>query len=77
MKHWQIDYTIKYKSGRKQDGVATIEANNIVSAMASALSNIRKPMIENPEVEDLRIWDIGIVEESVFEEDEDDQENHA
>ena len=45
--------------------------------MASALSDIRKPALDDPEVEELRIWDIGIIEESVFEEDEDDQENHA
>lgn len=77
MKHWQVDYTTKYKSGKKQDGVATIEANNIVAAMAAALSDIRKPALDDPEVEELRIWDIGIIEESVFEEDEDDQENYA
>lgn len=68
MKHWSVDYSIKYKDGRITEEKATLEAKNISIAVGMALGNIRKPMLQNPDVQDVVIWDVGIIEEEVFDE---------
>lgn len=69
MKHWMIDYLIKYINGTVKEGQATVEARNISIALGMALGNIRKPMLQNPEISDVVIWYVGIVEDEVFEDE--------
>lgn len=69
MKHWMIDYSIKYINGTVKEGQATVEARNISIALGMALGNIRKPMLQDPEISDVVIWDVGIVEDEVFEDE--------
>ena len=69
MKHWMIDYSIKYINGTVKEGQATVGARNISIALGMALGNIRKPMLQDPEISDVVIWDVGIVEDEVFEDE--------
>ena len=69
MKHWNVDYSIKYIDGTVEEKQTTLEARNISIAVGMALGNIRKPMLKEPEISDVVIWDVGIVEEEVFDED--------
>lgn len=66
MKHWSVDYSIKYINGKVKEGQATVEARNITIAVGLALANIRNPMMKDPEISDVVIWDVGIVEDEVF-----------
>ena len=66
MKTWLIEYSIKYKTGRVKEGQVTMEAEDITIALGMALGNIRDPMMKDPEIEDVVIWDVGIVEDDVF-----------
>lgn len=70
MKHWMIDFSIKYIDGKVKEGQATLEARNITIALGMAIGNIRKPMLKNPEISDVVIWDVGIVEDEVFEDED-------
>ena len=63
MKHWLINYSIKNASGRVKEGEVTLEAENITIALGMALENIRKPMLNDPEITDVVIWNVGIIEE--------------
>lgn len=69
MKHWMIEYSIRYINGTVKEGQATVEARNISIALGMALGNIRKPMLQDPEISDVVIWDVGIVEDEVFEDE--------
>lgn len=66
MKHWLVNYSIKYTDGKIREGQATVEAKNITIALGMALGNIRKPMLLDPKISDVVIWDVGIVEDEVF-----------
>ena len=66
MKHWEIQFSMKYKTGRVKEGQVTMEAEDITIALGMALGNIRDPMMKDPEIEDVVIWDVGIVEDDVF-----------
>ena len=46
-----------------------MEARNIRHALDLADENIRKPMLKDPEITDVVIWNVGIVEEDVFTEE--------
>lgn len=72
MKHWSIDYSIKYIDGTVKEEQATLEARNISIAVGMALGNIRKPMMQDPEITDVVIWGVGIIEDEVFEEEQDE-----
>ena len=66
MKHWIVDFSIKYTNGTVEEGQATLEAKNITIA----LGNIRKPMLQDPEISDVVIRGVGIVEDEVFEDED-------
>ena len=66
MKHWIVDFSIKYTNGTVKEGQATLEAKNITIA----LGNIRKPMLQDPEISDVVIRGVGIVEDEVFEDED-------
>ena len=66
MKHWIVDYSIKYTNGTVKEGQATLEAKNITIA----LGNIRKPMLQDPEISDVVIRGVGIVKDEVFEDED-------
>jgi hypothetical protein len=70
MKHWIVDFSIKYTNGTVKEGQATLEAKNITIALGMALGNIRKPMLQDPEISDVVIWGVGIVEDEVFEDED-------
>ena len=66
MKHWIVDFSIKYTNGTVKEGQATLEAKNITIA----LGNIRKPMLQDPEISDVVIRGVGIVKDEVFEDED-------
>lgn len=76
MKHWIVDYSIKYTNGTVKEEQATLEARNITIALGMALGNIRKPMLQDPEITDVVIWGVGIIEDEVFEEEQDEDKGN-
>lgn len=75
MKHWRVDYTIKYIDGREEELEATFETYNIAMALGMAINNVREPLLCNPDVNDVVIWNIAIVNDDVFPE-EGDPDDH-
>ena len=69
MKHWLIEYSIRYTNGRVREGQSKLEARNITEALGLAIINIQYPMMKDPEITDVVIWNVGIVEEDVFTEE--------
>ena len=66
MKTWRIDYSIKEKSGEITESSAKLKAENITTALGLGLKNVREPMISSPDVEDIVIWSVTIIDEDVF-----------
>lgn len=68
MKHWEIQFSMKYKTGRVKEGQVILEAENITIALAEAWRDVCEPMLKGPDTEiaDVVIWYAGIVEEDVF-----------
>ena len=66
MKHWTADFTIKYTSGRKKEGTVKVESHDITRALATVINDIINPMRMDPEVEEVVVWNIGIIEDDVF-----------
>ena len=66
MKTWRIDYSIKEKNGEVKESSAKLEAENITTALALGLRNIREPMVNSPDVEEVVIWGVTIIDEDVF-----------
>ena len=76
-KTWSISYSIKFKNGRVQEvGMfpregdfepAEIKARTIWGALRKAEYNIAAPLRKDPGIEDVVIWNIGIMEDDVFQ----------
>ena len=66
MKHWSIDYSIKYTDGSVRELKEQVEAKNIGRALALAIKCIKKPLLLRRDVADVVIWDVGICEVDVF-----------
>lgn len=67
MKHWIADYTVKYKDGREEKKTdTTVEEHDITRALATVINDIINPMRMDPEVEEVVVWNIGIIEDDVF-----------
>ena len=43
-----------------------LEAENITTALALGLKNIREPMVSSQDIEDIVIWSVTIIDEDVF-----------
>ena len=63
MKKWVVDYSIKKTGGEIVEEAATLEAENITVALGKAIANIQEPMNLISGVEDVAIWNIGIIAE--------------
>lgn len=61
MKHWRVDYSIKLADGTSGEFEATFEAQNITIALAMAVNNIVDPNKSNPDIDEVVIWNIGII----------------
>ena len=66
MKNWTADFTIKYTSGRKKEGTVKVESHDIIRALTTVINDIINPMRMDPEVEEVVVWNIGIIEDDVF-----------
>ena len=66
MKHWTVDYSVRYINGEIEEKRASLEAGNIRAAVDEADRKIRRPLRDDPEVTDVVIWDVGIIEDDVF-----------
>lgn len=66
MKHWRVDYSIRYVNGRIEEKEAMLEAMSITAASYKAFVNIVEPMHRESYVDAVVIWAIGIIEEDVF-----------
>ena len=66
MKRWLIHFSIKYTNEAIKEGNVEVEAANISDALNNVVENIQKPYLQDPEITDFVIWDIGIIEEDVF-----------
>ena len=68
MKDWNVNYSIRYVDGKVEERETIIPAKDIFLALDDAKLNIRKPLMFQPDVTDVVIWDIGIMNDDVFEE---------
>ena len=66
MKHWLINFSIMYENGKSNEGVVELEAANISEALNNVIDNIQKPSLQDPDITDFVIWNIGIKEDDVF-----------
>ncbi len=68
MKHWRIDLTVRDISGKCMETFKIIEALNISEAVDTAMRDIAEPLKAIPEITDVVIWSIGVMEDDVFAE---------
>lgn len=70
MKHWIINYSVKFRTGAVEEHKITVEAENIAEALGRGQRHVDMLHAENAEnkatIEQIVIWDIGIVEMEVF-----------
>ena len=70
MKHWIANYSVKHKDGHEVEvEVANIEATNIIEALEIIKQDHTDPLRDNPDVECVIIWNVGIVDDDVFPEE--------
>lgn len=65
MKKWLVSYSIRYKSGTINEKEMTIRAETIQKALIGALKILENGS-KHREVEQVVIWDVGIINEDVF-----------
>jgi len=66
MKHWIASYTIEYKDGYITKETVGVESHDITRALATVINEIINPMRMDPEIEEVVVWNIGILEDDVF-----------
>lgn len=71
MKHWMINYAVKYVDGRTEEKRAIVEGRYMVTALGTALLDIIDPLLEREDVRDAVIWSIVINDVDVFPEEGD------
>lgn len=69
MKDWDVHYSIKYVDGKIEERETIIPAKDIFLALDDAKLTIRKPLMLQPDVTNVVIWDIGIMNDEVFGEE--------
>ena len=60
MKHWKVDYSIRYAMGIDEESII-VEAETINEALRLA-----EGLIKDVPGEEVVIWDVGIMEDDVF-----------
>ena len=70
MKHWRVDYSIKYRFGdiAIEELSIRVEAENITIALGKALQYIDNDYRDKEKrgIEQIVIWSIGMIEDDVF-----------
>ena len=70
MKHWRVDYSIKYRFGdiAVEELSIRVEAENITIALGKALQYIDNDYRDKEKrgIEQIVIWSIGMIEDDVF-----------
>ena len=69
MKSWSVNYSVKFVDGKIEERETILLAKDIFLALDDAKITIRRPLILQPDVSDVVIWDIGIMDDEVFEEE--------
>lgn len=67
MKHWIINYSVKFRTGAIEEHKVTVEAESIAEALGRGQRHVDMLREENKAtIEQIVIWDIGIQEMDVF-----------
>lgn len=69
MKHWRVDFSIKYRRGEAavEEVTLKIEGENITIALGKAIQHINQIREEDQgNIDQIVIWDIGMIEDDVF-----------
>lgn len=70
MKHWRVDFSIKYRLGdvAAEELTIIVEAENITIALGKALQYTDKNYHDRGKrgIEQIVIWSINIIEDDVF-----------
>ena len=67
MKKWVVDYSVKFNDGVEEEcTICDIEAKTLIDAYEYALI-IVQGRVENEEIADALIWNVGLVWEDVKE----------
>lgn len=69
MKHWMINYAVKYVDGRIEEKRAIVEGRCVTTGLGTALCDIIDPLRKREDVKEAVIWNIGIMEDEVFQEE--------
>jgi len=72
MKHWGVNYSIRYKDGQQEEAYTCITGGTITEALESVKRKHTNPLKEDPSVAQVVIWDICIIEDDVFPEEGED-----
>lgn len=67
MKHWIVNYSVKYHTAVIEEHTVTVEAENIAEALGKGQRHVGMLREENKAtIEQIVIWSIGIQEMDVF-----------
>ncbi len=66
IKHWRVDYSVRYKDGVVRELYEIFAADTISGAETAAQATVTGPISKADDVEEVVIWAIGIMEEDVF-----------
>lgn len=70
MKHWTVDFSIKYRTGdvAVEELTIQVEAENITIALGKALQYINESYRDKEKrgIEQIVIWNVSIIEDDVF-----------
>ena len=69
MKHWRVDFSIKYRRGEVavEEVTLEIDGENITIALGKAIQHINQVREEDQgKIDQIVIWDIGMIEDDVF-----------
>lgn len=66
MKTWRVDYSVKNSDGEITELEKVFEATGLLAAYALAEQQIRQPLLKMPDVADVVIWGVTIIDDDVF-----------
>ena len=69
MKHWRVDFSIKYRRGEVavEEVTLKIEGENITIALGKAIQHINQVREEDQgNIDQIVIWNIGMIDDDVF-----------
>ena len=61
LKTWTVDYSIRYVGGKIEELQCTLDVPNGLNALYERIKDYMAGILEQPDVEDLAVWNIGMI----------------